>query len=64
VPLFEGIGTMVWLAPIGFALLGLTLAVAVVFRRKKAASTLLSTQERSVSPELQRAIDDELSKLD
>ena len=29
VPLFEGIGTMVWLAPIGFVVVGLTLAVAV-----------------------------------
>lgn len=64
VPLFEGIGTMVWLAPLGFTLLGLALAGAVVFRKKKAASISLSAQERSVSPELQRAIDDELSKLD
>jgi cytochrome c-type biogenesis protein CcmH len=64
VPLFEGIGTMVWLAPIGFVVVGLTLAVAVVLRRKKASSRTSGPQEARVSPELQRAIDEELSKLD
>lgn len=64
VPLFEGIGTMVWLAPIGFVVVGLALAVAVVLRRKKASSRTSSPQEARVSPELQRAIDEELSKLD
>ena len=64
VPLFEGVGRWVWLAPICFLLLGLAVATGVAFRRKGSVSDSTRGSVPGLSPELQRQIDDELSKLD
>ena len=63
-PTFEGFGRFAWLAPITFLLLGALLALAVVFRRKKSGPVAPKAADLGIPPELQRQIDDELSKLD
>jgi len=64
VPLFEGIGKMVWIAPIAFALIGLAIAGGVVLRRKKGSPAPDSPSGTAIPEELQRRIDEELAKLD
>ena len=64
VPIFEGIGRWVWLAPICFLLLGMAIATGVAFRRKQSVSEASKPLSSGLSPELERQIDEELSKLD
>ena len=64
VPLFEGFGRMVWLAPLAFLTLGFVIALGVVLRRKKTVSTLRRSPESVLSAEMEREIESELSKLD
>lgn len=64
VPLFEGVGRWVWLAPICFLVLGLAVASTVAFRRKRSVSGATKGFTSGISPELQQQIDQELSKLD
>ncbi len=64
VPTFEGFGRFAWLAPIAFLLLGAMVAMGVVFRRKKSGPAPQKASDPAIPPELQRQIDDELSKLD
>lgn len=64
VPLFEGIGRWVWLAPMGFLLLGILIITGVVFRRKKSVFVPVKTADSAIPAQLQRQIEEEISKLD
>lgn len=64
VPIFEGIGRWVWLAPIGFLLFGFATIAAVVFRPKKSNSAPLKIAEAAIPTDVQRRIAEEISKLD
>lgn len=64
VPLFEGIGQLVWLAPIAFLGIGFLLAMRVILSRKKSESGPTRASQLSVSSDLERQVEQELSKLD
>jgi len=64
VPLFEGFGRMVWLAPLAFLGIGFLAALVVVFRRKQSTSKQISAKQSQISPELEQQIKQELSNLD
>lgn len=64
VPLFEGFGRMVWLAPVAFLGVGFLSALAVVFRRKQSSSKKNSSKQSQISAELEQQIQEELSNLD
>ena len=64
VPRFAGVGMFVWLAPIGFVVVGLMIAVGLSIRRKKSASTEPARGTPVLSPEEERRIQEELSRLE
>jgi cytochrome c-type biogenesis protein CcmH len=64
VPVFAGVGTLVWIAPIAFVALGLLVALAVSMGSKKPASVPMRTESTKLTPEAQQRIKDELAKLD
>jgi cytochrome c-type biogenesis protein CcmH/NrfF len=54
----------VWLAPIGFVVVGLMIAVGLSIRRKKSTSTEPARGTPVLSPEEERRIQEELSRLE
>lgn len=64
VPVFEGFGRMVWIAPFGFVVIGLIGAIIVVLRRKKGDLRSNSRTQIKISAALQDRINQELTKLD
>lgn len=64
VPRFTGVGMFVWLVPIGFVALGLLIAVGLSIRRKKSVSTEPARAAPVLSPEEERRIQEELSRLE
>lgn len=64
VPVFEGFGRMVWIAPFGFVVIGLIGAIIVVLRRKKGDLGSNSRTQIKISAALQDRINQELTKLD
>lgn len=64
IPRFAGVGMLVWLVPIGFVAVGLIIALAVSFSRKKGAPASNCPSQPSLSADQERRIQDELSKLD
>lgn len=64
VPLFAGVGILVWLAPISFVALGLLIAVRVAKGAQASPSVAKGSEPSSITPEAARRIQEELSKLD
>jgi cytochrome c-type biogenesis protein CcmH/NrfF len=65
VPRFQGVGVLVWLAPIGFLLVGLLIALFLSTSRKKRSSEERSSAGLvSLTEEDRRRIEEELAKLD
>jgi cytochrome c-type biogenesis protein CcmH len=64
VPQFAGVGMFVWLAPIGFVVLGLALAIALSMRRNKATATRSKVSTPPLSAEDEQRIREELSRLE
>lgn len=64
VPPFAGVGMLVWLVPIAFVGIGLTIAVRVSNSRKKSAPVSSRPTTSHLSEEDERKIQEELSKLD
>jgi cytochrome c-type biogenesis protein CcmH len=64
VPLFAGFGVFVWIVPIGFVLVGLTVAVLVSSGRRKGEQVRAGVDHSSVSDDMTKKLQDELAKLD
>jgi cytochrome c-type biogenesis protein CcmH/NrfF len=64
VPRFSGVGMFVWIAPIAFVALGLMVAVGVSLRRKRASPSAGVPAGSSLSPEEEKKIQEELSRLE
>jgi cytochrome c-type biogenesis protein CcmH len=64
VPQFAGVGMFVWLVPIAFVVVGLAIAVGVSISRKKSSSASVAPTTPSLSPDDERRVREELSKLD
>jgi cytochrome c-type biogenesis protein CcmH len=61
VPRFSGVGMFVWLIPLSFVVLGGLVALKVSSGRKGAKSAPV---QPPLSPEVQRRVEEELSRLD
>jgi cytochrome c-type biogenesis protein CcmH len=64
VPLFAGFGVFVWVVPIGFVLVGLTVAVLVSSGRKKSEQAPLSANHSPASEDAVKKLQQELASLD
>lgn len=64
VPLFSGFGVFVWVVPIGFVLVGLTVAVLVSSGRKKSEKERPQVGQAAVSDDVAKKLKEELALLD
>jgi len=64
VPLFAGVGVLVWIAPILFVVLGLLIVFTFSRGTKSRSASGAAIEAGGISPEARQRIDEELSRLE
>lgn len=64
VPLFAGVGVLVWIAPIIFIVLGLLIVFTFSRGTKSRSASGVPIEASGISPEARQRIDEELSRLE